>query len=227
MCGLFHVNLLNLFCLDSGLSILSCLVKLQYLNFASCSKLTDSCLQHITGWAFYKQSCKQGSDWITDYVAVLYQQLQLCARMSDFVISCSVSCSCIYCFACIIFIIIVFFFVFKVWRAFASCLWTTLKWLILGWCCISSQPHPACLSSAWTRQQLQRLHSQSFLPAYHSCDCSASSRLRYSMTTVHAVIFVSLVTFIAVTVLILLSGDVFRLRMCQLWQSCPACRLST
>lgn len=34
---------------DSGLSILSSLVKLQYLNLASCSKLTDSCLQHITG----------------------------------------------------------------------------------------------------------------------------------------------------------------------------------
>jgi len=37
---------------DSGLSILSNLVKLQYLNLASCSKLTDSCLQHITGWVF-------------------------------------------------------------------------------------------------------------------------------------------------------------------------------
>lgn len=34
---------------DSGLSILSSLVKLQHLNLASCSKLTDSCLQHITG----------------------------------------------------------------------------------------------------------------------------------------------------------------------------------
>ncbi|KAG7231193.1 hypothetical protein INR49_012024 [Caranx melampygus] len=46
------MNLLNIFCPDSGLSILSSLVKLQYLNLASCSKLTDSCLQHIRGWAF-------------------------------------------------------------------------------------------------------------------------------------------------------------------------------
>lgn len=46
------MNLLNVFCPDSGLSILSSLVKLQYLNLASCSKLTDSCLQHVTGWAF-------------------------------------------------------------------------------------------------------------------------------------------------------------------------------
>lgn len=41
------------FCPDSGLSVLSSLVKLQYLNLASCSKLTDSCLQHITGPTFY------------------------------------------------------------------------------------------------------------------------------------------------------------------------------
>lgn len=39
---------------DSGLSILSSLVKLQSLNLASCSKLTDSCLQHITGQTFHK-----------------------------------------------------------------------------------------------------------------------------------------------------------------------------
>lgn len=41
---------------DSGLSILSSLVKLQYLNLAACSKLTDACLQHITGQTFYKPS---------------------------------------------------------------------------------------------------------------------------------------------------------------------------
>ncbi|XP_034023049.1 uncharacterized protein si:ch73-173p19.1 isoform X1 [Thalassophryne amazonica] len=34
---------------DFGLSVLSNLVKLQHLNLASCSKLTDSCLQHVTG----------------------------------------------------------------------------------------------------------------------------------------------------------------------------------
>lgn len=39
---------------DSGLSILSSLVKLQSLNLASCSKLTDSCLQHITGQTVHK-----------------------------------------------------------------------------------------------------------------------------------------------------------------------------
>lgn len=38
---------------DSGLSVLSSLVRLQYLNLASCSKLTDSCLQHVTGQSFY------------------------------------------------------------------------------------------------------------------------------------------------------------------------------
>lgn len=49
-----NFNVFHTSCLDSGLSILSSLVKLQYLNLASCSKLTDSCLQHITGWAFYR-----------------------------------------------------------------------------------------------------------------------------------------------------------------------------
>ncbi len=34
---------------DAGLSVLSNLSKLQHLNLSSCSKLTDSCLQHITG----------------------------------------------------------------------------------------------------------------------------------------------------------------------------------
>ena len=67
---LIHVYLL----LDSGLSILSSLVKLQYLNLASCSKLTDSCLQHIRG-----QSCERGSDsyytGITNYATLLHQQL--------------------------------------------------------------------------------------------------------------------------------------------------------
>lgn len=36
-------------CSDSGLSVLSGLVKLQHLNLAFCSKLTDSCLQYIAG----------------------------------------------------------------------------------------------------------------------------------------------------------------------------------
>lgn len=44
------------FCLDSGLLILSSLVKLQHLNLAFCSKLTDSCLQYIAGQASYKLS---------------------------------------------------------------------------------------------------------------------------------------------------------------------------
>lgn len=34
---------------DSGLSVLSSLVKVQHLNLAFCSKLTDSCLQYIAG----------------------------------------------------------------------------------------------------------------------------------------------------------------------------------
>lgn len=46
---LFELSFVLFFCPDAGLSILSSLVKLQYLNLASCCKLTDSCLQHITG----------------------------------------------------------------------------------------------------------------------------------------------------------------------------------
>ncbi|XP_041824644.1 uncharacterized protein si:ch73-173p19.1 [Melanotaenia boesemani] len=48
--ALKHLSLVNSpLITDSGLIILSNLVKLQYLNLASCSKLTDSCLQYITG----------------------------------------------------------------------------------------------------------------------------------------------------------------------------------
>lgn len=39
----------SVLCSDSGLSVLSSLVKLQHLNLAFCSKLTDSCLQYIAG----------------------------------------------------------------------------------------------------------------------------------------------------------------------------------
>uniref|UniRef100_A0A673CF51 Uncharacterized LOC115410964 n=1 Tax=Sphaeramia orbicularis TaxID=375764 RepID=A0A673CF51_9TELE len=48
--ALKHLSLVNSpLITDVGLSILPSLVKLQYLNLSACSKLTDSCLQHITG----------------------------------------------------------------------------------------------------------------------------------------------------------------------------------
>ncbi|MEQ2170526.1 hypothetical protein GOODEAATRI_001072 [Goodea atripinnis] len=48
--ALKHLSLVNSpLITDSGLSVLPSLVKLQSLNLASCSKLTDSCLQYITG----------------------------------------------------------------------------------------------------------------------------------------------------------------------------------
>uniref|UniRef100_A0A3B5LYR0 Si:ch73-173p19.1 n=1 Tax=Xiphophorus couchianus TaxID=32473 RepID=A0A3B5LYR0_9TELE len=43
-----HLSLVNSPLITSGLSVLLSLVKLQSLNLASCSKLTDSCLQYIT-----------------------------------------------------------------------------------------------------------------------------------------------------------------------------------
>uniref|UniRef100_A0A3P9NHB4 Si:ch73-173p19.1 n=1 Tax=Poecilia reticulata TaxID=8081 RepID=A0A3P9NHB4_POERE len=43
-----HLSLVNSPLITSGLSVLPSLVKLQSLNLASCSKLTDSCLQYIT-----------------------------------------------------------------------------------------------------------------------------------------------------------------------------------
>nr|XP_046227001.1 uncharacterized protein si:ch73-173p19.1 isoform X2 [Scatophagus argus] len=69
-----HLSLVNSHLItDSGLSILSSLVKLQYLNLASCSKLTDSCLQHITG---LKSLCFLSLDQtkVTDAGMVLYLQ---------------------------------------------------------------------------------------------------------------------------------------------------------
>lgn len=45
----FLLNPVSCFGLDSGLSVLTSLVKLQTLNLATCTKLTDSCLQYITG----------------------------------------------------------------------------------------------------------------------------------------------------------------------------------
>ncbi|XP_076026524.1 uncharacterized protein LOC143016205 [Genypterus blacodes] len=48
--SLKHLSLVNSpLITDSGVSVLSSLVKLQYLNLASCNKLTDSCLEHIKG----------------------------------------------------------------------------------------------------------------------------------------------------------------------------------
>lgn len=41
---------------DSGLSVLSSLVKVQHLNLAFCSKLTDSCLQYIAGQTPFTRS---------------------------------------------------------------------------------------------------------------------------------------------------------------------------
>ncbi|XP_044031816.1 uncharacterized protein si:ch73-173p19.1 [Siniperca chuatsi] len=70
--ALKHLSLVNSpLITDSGLSILSSLVKLQYLNLASCSKLTDSCLQHITG---LKSLCFLSLDHtkVTDAGMVLY-----------------------------------------------------------------------------------------------------------------------------------------------------------
>ncbi|KAG9348127.1 hypothetical protein JZ751_004157 [Albula glossodonta] len=46
--ALKHLSLVNS-PLITGLSVLSSLQKLQHLNLASCSKLTDTCLQYITG----------------------------------------------------------------------------------------------------------------------------------------------------------------------------------
>lgn len=72
--ALKHLSLVNSpLITDSGLSILSTLVKLQYLNLASCSKLTDSCLQHITG---LKSLCFLSLDQtkVTDAGMVLYLQ---------------------------------------------------------------------------------------------------------------------------------------------------------
>uniref|UniRef100_A0A3Q2UK78 Si:ch73-173p19.1 n=1 Tax=Fundulus heteroclitus TaxID=8078 RepID=A0A3Q2UK78_FUNHE len=46
--ALKHLSLVNSPLITSGLSVLHSLVKLQSLNLASCSKLTDSCLQYIT-----------------------------------------------------------------------------------------------------------------------------------------------------------------------------------
>ncbi|KAG5268465.1 hypothetical protein AALO_G00212890 [Alosa alosa] len=48
--ALKHLSLVNSpLITDSGLSVLSSLLKLQHLNLSSCTKLTDCCLQHITG----------------------------------------------------------------------------------------------------------------------------------------------------------------------------------
>uniref|UniRef100_A0A3Q0SV66 Si:ch73-173p19.1 n=1 Tax=Amphilophus citrinellus TaxID=61819 RepID=A0A3Q0SV66_AMPCI len=70
--ALKHLSLVNSPLITSGLSILSTLVKLQYLNLASCSKLTDSCLQHIT----LKSLCFLSLDQtkVTDAGMVLYLQ---------------------------------------------------------------------------------------------------------------------------------------------------------
>uniref|UniRef100_A0A3B4D6K3 UBX domain-containing protein n=1 Tax=Pygocentrus nattereri TaxID=42514 RepID=A0A3B4D6K3_PYGNA len=47
--ALKHLSLVNSpLITDAGLSVLSGLLKLQHLNLSCCSKLTDSCLQHIT-----------------------------------------------------------------------------------------------------------------------------------------------------------------------------------
>lgn len=70
--ALKHLSLVNSpLITDTGLSIVSSLVKLQYLNLASCSKLTDACLQHITG---LKSLCFLSLDntKVTDTGMVLY-----------------------------------------------------------------------------------------------------------------------------------------------------------
>ncbi|XP_056290762.1 uncharacterized protein si:ch73-173p19.1 [Pseudoliparis swirei] len=69
-----HLSLVNSpLITDSGLSIVSGLLKLQHLNLASCSKLTDSCLQHIKG---LKSLCFLSLDHtkVTDTGMVLYLQ---------------------------------------------------------------------------------------------------------------------------------------------------------
>lgn len=53
--------------------MLSSLVKLQHLNLAFCSKLTDSCLQYIAGQASYKLSWDQTADYV----------FQLCTSTPD------------------------------------------------------------------------------------------------------------------------------------------------
>ena len=59
--------------LDAGLSFLPCLVKLQHLNLASCSKLTDSCLQHITGEQAPFISCLLLSSSLSHYLSARSQ----------------------------------------------------------------------------------------------------------------------------------------------------------
>uniref|UniRef100_A0A3B4AJ77 UBX domain-containing protein n=1 Tax=Periophthalmus magnuspinnatus TaxID=409849 RepID=A0A3B4AJ77_9GOBI len=70
--ALKHLSLINSPLITSGLSILPSLVKLQYLNLASCSKLTDACLQHITLKSLYFLSLDQTK--VTDSGMVLYLQ---------------------------------------------------------------------------------------------------------------------------------------------------------
>uniref|UniRef100_A0A1A8SI23 Uncharacterized protein n=1 Tax=Nothobranchius rachovii TaxID=451742 RepID=A0A1A8SI23_9TELE len=72
--ALKHLSLVNSpLITDSGLSILPSLGKLQSLNLAACSKLTDSCLQFITG---LKSLCFLSLDQtkVTDAGMLLYLQ---------------------------------------------------------------------------------------------------------------------------------------------------------
>ncbi|KAJ3611202.1 hypothetical protein NHX12_021218 [Muraenolepis orangiensis] len=55
--ALKHLSLVNSpLITDSGLSVLSSLVRLQHLNLSSCGKLSDCCLQYITGVLPYLRS---------------------------------------------------------------------------------------------------------------------------------------------------------------------------